>query len=127
VIHGGHYHLPLRVPSGPRLNNGNAPRFSFCSLHANFPPTHKIDNTIAMQATEINPKPAMRRRDLITRCRRVATRGPSAAVDDAGDWLHQRGIARYVRPGLESRVARTRMCFSMSRARWPMSGEKLPA
>ena len=24
-------------------------------------------------------------------------------------------------------VARTRTCFSMSRARWPMSGEKLPA
>src|SRR5262249_45118855 len=48
-------------------------------------------------------------------------------------WLHQRGIARYVGLGLESRlgekevVARTRACFCMSRARWPMSGEKLPA
>src|SRR5262245_40467802 len=54
VIHWGHDHLPRRVPSGPRLHKSNAPHFSFCSVHANFPPTHKIDNTQAVTLVEIS-------------------------------------------------------------------------
>jgi hypothetical protein len=54
VIHWGHDHLPRSVPSGPRLHKSNAPHFSFCSVHANFPPTRKIDNTQAATLVEIS-------------------------------------------------------------------------
>src|SRR5262249_30934017 len=53
VTHWGHDHLPRRVPGGPRLHKSNAPHLSFCSLHANFPPTHKIDNMQAVTLVEI--------------------------------------------------------------------------
>src|SRR5262245_48339155 len=53
-IHWGHDHLPRSVPSGPRLHKSNAPTSPYCSVHANFPPTHKIDNTQAVTLVEIS-------------------------------------------------------------------------
>src|SRR5262249_24727912 len=73
----------------------------------------------AMQAVGWLSARSPREAESVLRSGGMAARGACAAVDDAGDWLHQRGIARYVGLGLESRlgekevVARTRACFSM--------------